>query len=111
VPAQNRVRRDDARDFPQHLPAYRLALHGQSQTLGIGEAQPLALQLLSQDAILSDEVLHHGDLLAVQPASHRENQELERQAGHGREAYRAKVPKPPGRRSTQAFEPVVNLLN
>lgn len=59
MPAQNRVRRDDARDLRQHFPGYRLALHSQAPALGTGEAESLALQLLSQDAILCNQELYH----------------------------------------------------
>ncbi len=39
VPAENRVRRDDAGDLHRHAPSAFLAAHGQSTALGIGQAK------------------------------------------------------------------------
>ena len=39
VPAENRVRRDDAGDLHQDAPSEFLAAHGESTALGIGQAK------------------------------------------------------------------------
>ena len=70
-----------------------LPLHREATTLGVGQAQPPSTELLPQGTILLDEILHHCDLLAGQPPSHGEDQELERRAGHGVAVYRRAVPK------------------
>ena len=51
-------------------------------TLGVGKPQPPTIELLAQYAILLDQVLHRGHLVATQPAGDSENQELKRRRTH-----------------------------
>ena len=69
VPAENRVRRDDAGDLHQDAPAEFLAAHGESTALGIGQAKRPRVQVLPE---IRDQIV----LVAVHPASERENEEL-----------------------------------
>ena len=77
VPAENRVRRDDAGDLHQDSPAEFLASHRESTALGVGQTKRPRTQLLSQDPILLPEILDQILLVAVHPASEREDKELQ----------------------------------
>lgn len=111
MPAQNRVRSDNACHVCERLPADRLALHRQAPTLGVGEAQPPAIKLGAEDPVLLDEILHRSDLLAVQPASDGDDQALEGRAGHSGAAYCPAVPKLLRRRPTQTFGDTCNRMS
>ena len=76
VPAENRVRRDDAGDLHHDAPAEFLAAHGESTALGIGQAKRPRAQVLPEDPILLPEIRDQIVLVAVHPASERENEEL-----------------------------------
>ena len=76
VPAENRVRRDDAGDLHQDAPSELLAAHGESTALGIGPAKRPRAQVLPEDPILLPEIRDQIVLVAVPPASERENEEL-----------------------------------
>ena len=76
VPAENRVRRDDAGDLHQDAPSEFLAAHGESTALGIGPAKRPRAQVLPEDPILLPEIRDQIVLVAVHPASERENEEL-----------------------------------
>ena len=76
VPAENRVRRDDAGDLHQDAPSEFLAAHGESTALGIGQAKRPRVQVLPEDPILLPEIRDQIVLVAVHPASERENEEL-----------------------------------
>ena len=52
VPAENRVRRDDAGDLRQNPPAEFLASHRESAALGVGQAKWTWAKLLPEDPIL-----------------------------------------------------------
>ena len=82
VPAENRVRRDDAGDLHQDAPSELLAAHGESTALGIGPTKRPRAQVLPEDPILLPEIRDQIVLVAVHPASERENEELERRR-HG----------------------------
>ena len=82
VPAENRVRRDDAGDLHQDAPSELLAAHGASTALGIGPAKRPRAQVLPEDPILLPEIRDQIVLVAVHPASERENEELSRRR-HG----------------------------
>ena len=56
VPAENRVRRDDAGDLHQDAPSEFLAAHGESTALGIGQAKRPRAQVLPEDPILLPEI-------------------------------------------------------
>ena len=76
VPAENRVRRDDAGDLHQDAPSELLAAHGESTALGIGPAKRPRAQVLPEDPILLPEIRDQIVLVSVHPASKRENEEL-----------------------------------
>ena len=76
VPAENRVRRDDAGDLHQDAPSEFLAANGESTALGIGQAKRPRAQVLPEDPILLPEIRDQIVLVAVHPASERENEEL-----------------------------------
>ena len=82
VPAENRVKRDDAGDLHQDSPAEFLAAHGKSAALGVGQAKRSRAQVLSEDPILLPEIRDQIVLVAVHPASEREDEELQRRR-HG----------------------------
>ena len=81
VPAENRVRRDDAGDLPQNPPAEFLASHRESTALGVGQAKWTWAKLLPEDPILLPEIIDHVFLVAVHPASGREYEEAQ-SVGH-----------------------------
>ena len=77
VPAENRVRRDDAGDLRQNPPAEFLASHRESTALGVGQAKWTWAKLLPEDPILLPEIIDHVFLVAVYPASGREYEEAQ----------------------------------
>ena len=82
VPAENRVRRDDAGDLDPDAPSEFLAAHGESTALGIGPAKRPRAQVLPEDPILLPEIRDQIVLVAGHPASERENEKLSRRR-HG----------------------------
>ncbi len=56
---------DDAGDALKHLAAESLALHGEASALIVGQADAAAAELLTEDAILLQEVVDDAVLLAV----------------------------------------------
>ena len=77
VPAENRVRHDDAGDLRQNPPAEFLASHRESTALGVGQAKWTWAKLLPEDPILLPEIIDHVFLVAVHPASGREYEEAQ----------------------------------
>ena len=67
---------DDTRDPRQDFPAEFLAAHGESTALGVGQAKRARAQVLPEDPILFLEIRDQIVLVAVRPASQRENEEL-----------------------------------
>ena len=51
MPTQDRVRRDNSRDLPQHLPTQSVSTDRQPTSIVIGELEPLTTQLASKDPI------------------------------------------------------------
>ena len=82
VPAENRVRRDDAGDLHPDAPSEFLAAHGESTALGIGQAKRPRAQVLPEDPILLPKIRDQIVLVAVHPASEREYEDLSRRR-HG----------------------------
>ena len=82
VPAKDRVRGDDARDLPEDAPAEFVAAHSESPTLGVGQAKRPRAQVLPKNPILFTQIVDQIVLVAVHPASERENEELQRRR-HG----------------------------
>ena len=81
VPAENRVRCDDAGDLRQNPPAEFLASHRESTALGVGQAKWTWATLLPEDPILLPEIIDHVFLVVVHPASGREYEEAQ-SVGH-----------------------------
>jgi hypothetical protein len=77
VPAQQRVRRDDRRDFAQRAAAQPVGLRGESLPVVIGESKAPPTHLPPQDPILFDQVRQHFPFTAVQPAGDCEEQQSE----------------------------------
>ena len=59
VPAENRVRCDDAGDLRQNPPAEFLASHRESTALGVGQAKWTWAKLLPEDPSLLPEIIDH----------------------------------------------------
>ena len=78
VPAENRVRRDDAGDLHPDAPSELLTAYGESTALGIGQAKRPRAQVLPEDPILLPEIVDQIVLVTVHPASEREDEELSR---------------------------------
>ena len=57
VPAENRVRRDDACHLTHDPPAEFLASHRESTALGVGQAKRSRTTMLPEDAILLPEIV------------------------------------------------------
>ena len=76
VPAENRVRRDDAGNLHHDAPSALLAAHGESTAVGIDQAKRPRAQVLLADPILLPEIRDQIVLVAGHPASVRENEEL-----------------------------------
>ena len=81
VPAENRVRRDDAGDLRQNPPAECLASHRESTALGVVQAKWTWAKVLPEDPILLPEIIDHVFLVAVHPASGREYEDAQ-SVGH-----------------------------
>ena len=81
IPAQDRVRRDDAGHLGQDPSAEFLAAHGETTPLSVSQAERTTAQLLSEDSILLTEIVDQIFLVTVQPASNREDEEVQR-VGH-----------------------------
>ena len=68
MPPQQRVRRHDRIQLQQCLAPDRLRLPREERTLGVGEPNALAAQLLLQEAILGLEEFNDNELVAMDPA-------------------------------------------
>jgi hypothetical protein len=77
VPAEQRVRRDDRRDFAQHLPPEPVRPRGKLPPVVIGEPRSPSTQLPPRHAILFDQVRQYLPLLPVEPAGDRQKQHAE----------------------------------
>ena len=78
VPAEDRVRGDDARDGPEATPTEGLSLHRQAAPLIVSEPEPAATALRAQHAVLLEQVVDDRLLLAVDPAREQKEEEGER---------------------------------
>ena len=86
VPAEHRVRRDDACPLTHDPPAECLAWHRESSALGVGQAKRSRTQVLPEDAILLPEIVDAIFLVAVHPASQGQHEEGQ-SVGHGRRLH------------------------
>ena len=77
VPAENRVRRDDACHLTQDPPAEFLASHRESTALGVGQAKRSRTKVLPEDAILLPEIVDAIFLVAIHPASQGQHDEVQ----------------------------------
>src|SRR6185369_2635667 len=85
IPWKQGVRRHHRADPEEPLAPYPLRHFCQASALGTGEPQPLTPKLLPPDPILDLQVLDHVLLIAVHPAGHDRDEELEVWREHGRE--------------------------
>ena len=85
VPAEDRVRGDDARDVPEATPTEGLSLHRQAAPLVVSEPERAGTALRAQHAVLLEQVVDGRLLLAVDPAREQKEEEGERgrQRVHG----------------------------
>ena len=86
VPAENRVRRDDACLLTQDPPAVFLAAHRESPALGVGQTKRSRTKMLPEDAILLPEIVDTIFLVASHPASQSQHEEVQ-SVGHGRRLH------------------------
>jgi hypothetical protein len=68
MPPQKRGRRHDRVQFPQCLAPDCLRFPRKERSLGVGETNALAAQLLLQEAILGLEEFNDNELVAMDPA-------------------------------------------
>ena len=80
-PAQDRVRRDDARNLGEDSPAELLPAYGEPTPLCVGQAERTTAQLLSEDSILLTEIVDQIFLVTVESAGDGEDEEVQRM-GH-----------------------------
>ena len=86
VPAENRVRRDDACHLTQDPPAEFLAAHRESPALGVGQTKRSRTKMLPEDAILLPEIVDAIFLVASHPARQGQHEEMQ-SVGHGRRLH------------------------
>ena len=86
VPAENRVRRDDACHLTQDPPAECLAAHRESPALGVGQTKRSRTKMRPEDAILLPEIVDEIFLVAIHPASQSQHEEVQ-SVGHGRRLH------------------------
>ena len=86
VPAEHRVRRDDACHLTQDPPAEFLASHRESPALGVGQTKRSRTKMLPEDAILLPEIVDAIFLVASHPASQGQPEEVQ-SVGHGRRLH------------------------
>ena len=84
IPAQDRVRRDDARDLSEDSPAELLPTYGEPTPLCVGQAERTTAQLLPEDAILLTEIFDQIFLVTIQPAGDRKDKEVQCMGHPGR---------------------------
>jgi hypothetical protein len=77
VPAENCVRRDDACHLLKHLSSQDLALHGETATVVVVQAEPLTTKLFTKDAVLLHQVVDDLSLVAIHPAGEEKQEEAE----------------------------------
>ncbi len=76
MPAENCVESKQLADFFKHLPAQNLAFDGQSPPLLIVQQKAFLAGFLSENLILSLQILNDNLLLPVDPAGEDEEIEL-----------------------------------
>ena len=76
MPTENRVRGHDRSDLGEYPVAEGFSFRRQTASLGVGEAKASAPELLLQNSILFVEVLDDRTLLAADPASNCDDEDL-----------------------------------
>ena len=76
VPAKQRVRRDDGRDFSESRSPDRMSVPRKSASLCIRESNSSSAELLAQHKVLRLQLRDQLALLAVQPSRQNEEHEL-----------------------------------
>ena len=76
ISAENCLWRHKRANFPKHLAAQGLSLGGPAPALVVGEPQPLALELLAENAVLFAQVRDDILLLLIQPTGQCKDDEL-----------------------------------
>ena len=76
MPPKDRVRRHDRGDLGQYPVSEGFSFRRQAASLGVVEAKASAPELLLQDSILFAEVLDHGILVAADPPSRGDDEDL-----------------------------------
>ena len=76
VPAQDRVRGDDAGDLAKGPSAEGLALGGKATPLRVGEAKTPSCELLSEDTVFLLEVGDHVLVSPIDPAGEDQQEKL-----------------------------------
>ena len=82
MPAQDRLRRHDAREPFEHSTTERDAAHREPDPVGIRQSEAAPTQLALQDPVLFLKVLEHALLVAIEPAGEDDGEDLE-DGGHG----------------------------
>ncbi len=78
MPPQDGVRGDDRCDVHEAPASDRLSSHGQPPSLGIGQPESSATELLLEDSILLPQVLNGGFVVACHPPGHSGDENLPR---------------------------------
>ena len=78
VPTEDRVRGDDACDVAEATATEGLSLHSQAAPLVVSEPEPAGTALRAQHAVLFEQVVDDGLLLAVDSAREQKEEEGER---------------------------------
>jgi len=76
MPPKYGVRRHDRGDLGQDPVSDSFSFRCQATSLGVGQAKTSPAELLLQDSILFAEVLDHGVLLAADPPSGGDDEDL-----------------------------------
>ena len=86
MPPEQRVGRDDRRDFAQRPASQPVGSHSEPAPVVIGEAQTPPTQLPPQEAILFDQIGERLPFSAIEPSGDGDEQQLEtRDVDHERE--------------------------
>ncbi len=85
IPAQKRIGGDYGGNLGQRFSTQTLGLDGEPAALIVREPESFAPKLCSEHTVLFSDVVDHGLLIAVDPTSQAEQQELEMVRHHGYE--------------------------
>ena len=110
VPRQQRVRRHNRGDVPQHAPFECLGFRRQSSALRVGEPDTSGPELFPQHAVLLLKIIDDIALLLVHPTGERDENKPQRvrHRGHGVKATRGSVHRLRGARQIPESRPLPN---